>query len=221
MHIDILEMLTAAFGYQLKGFCIFTECVSNTVKISGLLFRCIYWLCMACWVSGHPENPIECIMYIIVLTILHVGPEKRIYHKYDTVVYPKKTQISKSWTEKVADYASRFKGWLTRKKQTGGSKEEEEFVPLDFHDMSVFCFQSYLEKYKDIVCEGRFQQGTNIVEIVNSVAHVFNSLLSFAVFTQGYGSRTVLEQVPDTNKYREVCDNNIVYCVTLIIRFRK
>ncbi len=124
------------------------------------------------------------------------------------IVYPKKTQVSKSWMEKVADYASRFKGWVTRKKKAGGSKDEEEFVPMDFYDMSVFSLHSYLEKYKDIVCEGRFQQGTNIIEIVNSVAHVFNSLLSFAVSTQGhtrYGSRTVLEQVPDTNKYKEVC----------------
>ena len=129
-----------------------------------------------------------------------------MYHKYDTVVYPKKTQISKSLYEKMADYASKVKGWFTRKKQTGGSKDEEEFVPMDFFEMCIFCFQSYLETCKIMVCEGDFQQGTNIVEIVDSATHVFNSLLSFPIFTQGYGARTVFVQ-PDANKYREVRDN--------------
>ena len=140
-----------------------------------------------------------CLSYIII------GPEKRVYHKYDTVVYPKKTQISKTLYEKLAGYASRVKGWFTRKKQTGGSKDEEEFVPMGFFDMSVFCFQSYLEKYKTIVCEGNFQQGTNIIEIVDSTAYIFDSLLSFPIFTQGHTGHTVLIQVPDSNKYREVC----------------
>ena len=129
-----------------------------------------------------------------------------MYHKYDTVVYPRKTQISKTLYEKMADYASKVKGWFTRKKQTGGSKDEEEFVPMDFFDMSVFCFQSYLEQYKTVMCEGNFQQGTNIIEIVDSVTHVFDSLLSFPISTQGDGAHTVLQQVPDTNKYREVCE---------------
>ena len=108
----------------------------------------------------------------------------------------------------MADYANKFKGWFTRKKQqSSGSKDEEEFVPMDFFDMSVFCFRSYLERYKTIVCEGNFQQGTNIVDIVDDVTHVFNSLLSFHIYTQGYGAHSVIVQVPDTHKYREVCEN--------------
>ena len=77
---------------------------------------------------------------------------------------------------------------------------------MDFFEMSVFCLQSYLEEYKIIVCEGNFQQGTNIIELVNSVAHVFNSLLSFAVYTQGYAPRTVAIEVPDRMKYKGVCE---------------
>ena len=110
------------------------------------------------------------------------------------IVYPKKTQISKSILETL-------KGWLSIKK----SKDEEEFTPMDLYNMGVFCLQSYLEKYKSIMCEGKFQQGTNIIELVDSVDHVFNSLMSFTIRTQRFAS--LIQEVPTKNKFRGVCEN--------------
>ena len=132
---------------------------------------------------------------------MHVGPEKKIYHKYDMIVYPKKTQISRSILETISDYASKFTGWFTGRKKTNESKEVEEFVPMKFSEMSAFCLQSYLEEYKTIVREGRFQRGTNVTEIVDSVLYVFNSLMSFVIRTQGRHARTVSPEVPDKDKY--------------------
>ena len=143
----------------------------------------------------------------------HVGPEKKIYRKYDMIVYPKKTQISKSFLETISD---KFKGWFTRKKKTSESKEVEEFVPMEFFEMSRFCLWSYLEEYKTIVCNGKFQQGTNIMELVDSVIYVFNSLISFDLRTQGFV--TVVQEVPNKNKYRGVCEGTLYnYSITLFV----
>ena len=126
--------------------------------------------------------------------VLCVGPEKKIYHKYDMIVYPRKTQISKTILQTV-------KGWFSTKK----SKDEEEFIPMDLYNMGVFCLQSYLEKYRSVIREGNFQPGTNIIEPVNSVAHVFDSLMSFTIRTQGFVTHT--QEVPTKNKFRGVCEN--------------
>ena len=130
------------------------------------------------------------------------------YHKYDTIVYPMKTQVSKSWSEKVSDKVSDFVSrYVFRKKQSHDSKEEEELIPMGFYDMSVFCLQCYLGKYKDMVCEGRFQQGTDITLDANRVAHIFYSLSSISLRTTGYYGRTFVVEIPylKINKYREVC----------------
>lgn len=122
------------------------------------------------------------------------------------IIYPKKTQISKSILETISDYASRFKGWITRKKKTTSS-EVEEFVPMKFYEMSAFCLRSYLEEYKTIVCEGKFQQGTNIMEIVDSVTFVLNSLIPYAIMrSYGYYALTIdLLDASDKKKYKGVC----------------
>ena len=127
------------------------------------------------------------------------------------IVYPKKTQLSKTTMEIISNYASRFGRWITRKKKAGGSKEEQEFVPMSFSEMSVFCLRSYLEEYKTIVCEGKLQQGTNTIEIVDSVIHVLNSLTSFAIRTQGYFAHVIDLEVSDKNKYKRVCEATIDY----------
>jgi hypothetical protein len=127
-----------------------------------------------------------------------IGPEKKIYHKYDMIVYPKKTQISNTILETL-------KGWFSAKK----SKDEEEFIPLDLYDMGVFCLQSYLEEYKRIMCEGNFQQGTNIIELVDSVDHVFNSLMSFTIRTQRFVS--LIQEVPTKNNFRGVCEDFSIF----------
>ena len=112
------------------------------------------------------------------------------YHKYDTMVYPQQTQVRR---EKLSDMVS----GISRSKK---SKEEEELIPMEFYDMSVFCLYCYLDEYKDMVCKGRFQQGANIVLDANRVVHIFFSLLSFNLHTIGYD----VVEVPNPNKYREV-----------------
>ena len=155
----------------------------------------------------------------------YVGPGEKIYHKYDMIVYPKKTQISKSILETISDYASKFKGLFTRKKK-GGSKEVEEFVPMKFFEMSIFCLWSYLEEYKIIVCEGNFQQGTNIIEIVNNVTCILDSLTAFAIRTQGYFPHTIDLEVSDKNKYKGVCEiictlYHLLCLIITIVFYRK
>ena len=130
---------------------------------------------------------------MVISSIIHLLGE---YHKYDTIIYPKKT---KSWAEKFSDWFSFLK------KQSGDSKDEEEFITMEFYDMSKFCLQSYLGKYKDMVCEGRFQQGTNIVLDADRVAYIFLSLLSFPLQTVGGFGCNCVAVVPNRNKYKEVC----------------
>jgi hypothetical protein len=136
------------------------------------------------------------------LIVDHVGQGEKAYHKYDMIVYPKKTQVSKSVLKKLS---TKFKGGA----KTSGSNEEEEFVPMSISEMSVFCLQSYLNKYKVIVCEGNFQQGSNVIQLVDNIMNVFNSLASFSIRvpTLLYW-RTVAVEVSDMNGYREVCNNN-------------
>ena len=152
------------------------------------------------------------IIYIIGFWIVdYVDPGEKIYHKYDMIVYPKKTQISKSMREKLSKYATKLKGWVTQKNKTSGSNEVEEFVPMNISEMSGFCLQSYLEEYKIIVCEGNFQQGSNVIKIVDSIIYVFNSLASFAVHTHGFFSRTITVEVSDKNIYKEVCETQSIF----------
>ena len=87
---------------------------------------------------------------------------------------------------------------------------------MKFYEMTVFCLRSYLEQYKTIVCEGKFQQGTNIMEIIESIIFVLESLAFFAIRTQGYRigtqgfwARTFDLEVPDMRKYKGVCENNL------------
>lgn len=142
------------------------------------------------------------IMVCIHNIMLLVGPGKKMYHKYDMIVYPKKTQISKSLLETL-------KGLFSTRKS-------EEFIPMDLYNMSIFCLRSYLENYESIMCEGKFQQGTNIIELVDNVIYIFDSLMSFAVRTQGFA--TFLQEVPNKNKYRGVCHYNDMIIV-IVIKF--
>ena len=77
---------------------------------------------------------------------------------------------------------------------------------MGFYDMSVFCLHCYLNGYKDMVCKGKFQQGANIVLDAKRVAHIFHSLSTFhiirAMSISGYA---IVAEVPNPNKYREVC----------------
>jgi hypothetical protein len=116
------------------------------------------------------------------------------YHKYDTIVYPKKT---KSWTEKVSNFFS---------KQFGDSKEEEELTPMGFYDMNLFCLYGYLSEYKNMVCQGRFQQGANIDLDADSVAHIFRSLSKFSLLrAMNTSGNTVVVEVPSIFKFKQVC----------------
>ena len=137
------------------------------------------------------------------LNFVYVGPGEKVYHKYDMIIYPKKTQVSKSMRQKLS---TKLKGWVI-KKQSNGSNEVEEFVPMSISDMGVFCLWSYLKEYEVIVCEGSFQQGSNVIQLVDSIINIFNSLASFFIRIQTYfGWRAITVEVCDKNGYKEVCD---------------
>ena len=121
------------------------------------------------------------------------------YHKYDTIVYPKKTQVSKSWKETLSGYVSR----LFSRKKTSDVSKEEEFVPMEFQEMYADCLRCYLEDYKDMVCEGRFHQGSNFGVAVKKISHILSSISSFHLCHMGPHGQAFYVSVPDL-KIKEV-----------------
>lgn len=115
------------------------------------------------------------------------------------MVYPKKTQVSKSWRETLSGYVSR----LFSRKKTSDEPKEEEFVPMEFQEMYAVCLRCYLEEYKDMVCEGRFQQGSNFGLAVKKISHILSSISSFHLRPMGPHGQAFYVSVPDS-KVKEV-----------------
>lgn len=120
------------------------------------------------------------------------------YHKYDTIVYPRGTSISKSFyanfQEKglvmaigkkigsVIDSAGSAISSLFKSKKSYTIKEEEDhanFVPLDIASASKFCLQVYLEPVKMKLCEGKIQKGDCVYTMAHGAAHIFNSMSQY------------------------------------------
>ena len=119
-------------------------------------------------------------------------------HKYDTIVYPRGTSISRSFYANVQE-----KGLITAISQKFGSvvesagsaisslfkskksytmKEEEDhanFVPLDNASACKYCLQVYLEPLKMILCSGKIQQGNCVYTMANRAAHIFHSMSQY------------------------------------------
>ena len=125
-----------------------------------------------------------------------------VYHKYDTIVYPKTTKVSPTLRE-------RFTAALMFWKRS--SNDEEEFIPLDLLKMNVLCLNFYLEKYKTLVCHGSFQEGHDIIGLVNEISHIFESLSRFRI----HSGMAMMAQVPNLNDFREVRYVHDIVCVWL------
>ena len=122
-------------------------------------------------------------------------------HKYDTIVYPRGTSISRSFYANV-----REKGLITAVSQKFGSvvesagsaisslfkskksytmKEEEDranFVPLDNASACKYCLQVYLEPLKMRLCSGKIQKGDCIYTMASRAAHIFHSMSQYWIW---------------------------------------
>jgi hypothetical protein len=108
--------------------------------------------------------------------------------------------MTKTWADKFSDFFN-FRG-----KQSGDSKEEEELTPMGFYDMSLFCRYGYLREYKDMIREGRFQQGANIVLDTDRVAHIFLSMSTVSLLrAMSTSGNTIDVDVPTISKFGQVC----------------
>lgn len=131
------------------------------------------------------------------------------YHKYDTIVYPKKIHVSQSWRKSLASFASTAASKFTSllgfdlKKETSDSKDKEELklTPLSIYEMSVFCLEYYLGMYKDMVIHGNFHPHFDVFKSANEVRHVHSSMQNFFVFAGGV---SIMVTVPQVNVFREV-----------------
>ena len=125
-------------------------------------------------------------MHVLVLSIrlqhlpllsLHV---LGTYHQYDTLVYPKRTKASKSWSD---IFKKPFTGWIGQ-----GSTSQEEankvrnFKPLSQQETSEFCLKVYLSEYEEKLCSGDF---SSIPITAESITHIFDSLCHQVVIRQG------------------------------------
>lgn len=132
------------------------------------------------------------------------------YHKYDTIVYPKKIHVSQSWRKSLASLASTAASKVTSllgfdsKKGTSDSKDKEELnklTPLSSYAMSVFCLECYLGMYKDMVLHGKFHPHFDVFKCANEIRHVNSSMQNFFVFAGGVSTMVA---VPQVNVFREV-----------------
>lgn len=98
-----------------------------------------------------------------------------MYEQFDTIVYPKNTKISKSyWNTFVSTVTF---AWLRKSKEK--SKEDdvpENFMPLTHQEMSNYCLDHYLLKYKEILCCGHIPEGFDIYSLSVGISFIYNSL---------------------------------------------
>ena len=129
------------------------------------------------------------LVNLIIIVLCHAD----VYHKFDAIVYPKKTKVSPTLAER---FTAALKFW----KRSSGDDHAEEFIPLEFLKMNSLCLNFYLEKYKGIICSGNFKQGLDIIEFANEISHIFESLNRFWIHT----GVAKMVQVPNVNDFREV-----------------
>ena len=131
------------------------------------------------------------------------------YHKYDSIVYPKKTRVSRSWRERLTSTLSGLFGW---KKAHNG---DEEFIPLTFLEMSKVCLNIYLGNYRSMICDGNFQHDLNLVQVSNNITCVFSCLRDYWIEAGGTGQMVQ----PKPNEFKEVsalcgsCPGSFPHCL--------
>ena len=130
-----------------------------------------------------------------------------VYHQYDTVVYPKKTKISKSFLERVKEtgivgtiggaIGSLFGRGST---QQGDAAKETDFKPLLPQQMGELCLKAYLAEYKEKLCTGDFPSMQSTAEDIN---HIFESLYHQVIIHQNSYMPSIEDL--DGGKFKKVC----------------
>ena len=94
------------------------------------------------------------------------------------MAYPKKTKVTKTWTEKAKATVAGFLGWNQTLKSTENVKELE-LKPLSSQEMRKYCLEVYLDGYKKMLSSGNFPQPCNIHKLAEEIRHIYNSLLYY------------------------------------------
>ena len=147
---------------------------------------------------------LHCVMKLQCLSLSHVSG---VYHQYDTVVYPKKTKISKSFLERVKE--TRIVGAIggtigsffgRGSTQQGDAPKDRDFKPLLPQDMGELCLKAYLAEYEEKLCTGDFPSIQSTAEDIN---HIFESLYHQVIVNQN--SYMPITKDLDGGKIKQVC----------------
>ena len=129
------------------------------------------------------------------------------YHQYDTVVYPKKTKISKSFLERVKEtglvsaIGGKITGWFGRSSTPqGDAAKDTDFKPLPPQQMGDLCLKAYLADYEEKLCTGDFP---SIQSTAEDIKHIFESLYHPVIIHQH--SNVPIYKYLDGGKFKEVC----------------
>lgn len=120
------------------------------------------------------------------------------------MVYPQKTKISKSFTDKFKETVGTIGGAISSffgrsSTPQGDAAKETDFKPLPLQKMGELCLQVYLAEFEEKLCSGIFLSIPSIAEDIN---HIFESLYHRMIFHQH-------SWVPVTRdldgRFKEVC----------------
>ena len=126
------------------------------------------------------------------------------YHQYDTVVYPQKTKISKSFAEKFKETVGTIGGAIgsffgRSSTPQGDTTKETDFKPLALQKMSELCLQVYLAEHEEKLCSGDLLSIQSTAEEIN---HIFESLYHPVIVHQN--SNVSIDKYLD-GSFKEVC----------------
>lgn len=103
------------------------------------------------------------------------------YHKFDSIAYPQNTSLSKSFLKNMKEHAYGFLsavsgGFFGKKEKDDQQEIPENFKPMNHQDMSVYCLEHYLLKYKEMLSTGSFS-GFDVHTLAVDIAFIYNSLI--------------------------------------------
>ena len=108
------------------------------------------------------------------------------YHQYDTIVYPRKATVPKTWGDKAKQKLSSIPGLGGFFAPKTGNQNEVRLEPLGPLQMRIECLYVYLEKYKETLYTGELSGSLSMLPIVDTIQHIFSSLLHCQIWYQ-YG----------------------------------
>ena len=153
-------------------------------------------------------------MYVAAATfVLLLGT----YHQYDTIAYPKKTIVAKTWAGKAKATMAAIGGLfgLGQTSRSTESVKELELKPLSSQEMGKYCLAVYLDGYRKMLASGNFPQQFDIRELVEDIHHVYSSLLYRGTVQQYSGNAEVKKEASLQEVSFKVCFSslNLAECV--------